>query len=171
VVPFTNPPTIETHVTKVGDAWESKGDTYTAFRDRLKALGANGFRAVLWHQGESDANQKDAARTLPGRLYRAYLEKLVRDSRKEIGWDAAWFVALASHHDPGDAGSADIRDAQASLWKSGVALEGPDSDALQGDSRDGKGVHLSGPGWREHAARWAEKVSPWSEKQPGVKPR
>ena len=25
----------------------------------------------------------------------------------------------------------------------------------------GKGVHFSGPGLREHAARWAEKVVPW----------
>lgn len=170
---FPNPPTIETHVKKVGDAWESKGDIYAAFRDRVKQLGPNGFRAVLWHQGESDANQADATRTLPGKLYREYLEKLIRDSRKDVGWDAPWFVARASYHGPDDEGSADLRDAQAALWKGGIALEGPDTDALKGEWRDGggKGVHFSGPGLREHAARWVEKVSPWLEKQPGVKPR
>lgn len=170
---FPNPPTIEAHVRKVGDLWESKGDIYAAFRERAKALGPNGFRAVLWHQGESDANQADASRTLPGKLYREHLEKLIRGSRQDLGWDAPWFVAQASYHGPTDEGSADIRDAQAALWKDKVALEGPDSDALKGDFRDGggKGVHFSGPGLREHAAKWAEKVTPWLEKQPGVKAR
>lgn len=170
---FPNPPTIEANVRKVGDIWESKGDLYATFRERTKALGPNGFRAVLWHQGESDANQADTTRTLPGKLYREFLERLIRDSRKDIGWDAPWFVARASYHGPKDEGSADIRDAQAALWKDEVALEGPDSDALKGDFRDGggKGVHFSGPGLREHAAKWAEKVTPWLEKQPGVKSR
>jgi hypothetical protein len=36
----------------------------------MRPLGHNGFRAVLWHQGESDANQKDTTRTLAGKLYR-----------------------------------------------------------------------------------------------------
>ncbi len=170
---FPNPPTIETNVNKVGDAWESKGDIYANFRDRMKALGPNGFRAVLWHQGESDANQKDTTRTLNGKLYREYLEKLIRDSRKDIDWDAPWFVAQASYHVPGDEGSVDIRDAQASLWKDKLALEGPDSDALKGEWREdgGKGVHFSGKGLREHAAKWVEKVAPWVEQQPGVKTR
>ena len=53
-------------------------------------------------------------RTLPGTLYREYLEKLIRDSRRAIGWDAPWFVAQVSYHVPGDEGSEDIRAAQAS---------------------------------------------------------
>jgi len=63
--------------------------------------------------------------------------------------------------------------AQASLWKDGVALEGPDTDALKGEFRDsdGKGVHFSGPGLREHAARWAEKVGPWLERRAAGKDR
>lgn len=167
---FPNPPNIEANVKKAGDTWESKGDIYVTFRDRMKALGPNGFRAVLWHQGESDANQKDATRTLPGKLYREYLEKLIRDTRKDLGWEAPWFVARASYHGPDDEGSADIRDAQASLWKDKLALEGPDTDALKGEWRDGggKGIHFSGPGLREHAAKWVEKVAPWVEQQADV---
>ena len=164
---FPNPPTLQGNVRKLTDGtWESKGDLYASFRDRMKPFGPNGFRAVLWHQGESDANQKDATRTLPGKLYREYLEKLITDSRKEIGWDAPWFVAQASYHVPGDEASDDIRLAQASLWKDKVALEGPDTDALKGELREngGKGVHFSGPGLRAHAAKWVEKVVPWLEK-------
>lgn len=165
---FPNPPTILSRVAQLpGGAWASKGEAYAAFLTRLKAAGPHGFRAVLWHQGESDANQKDPTRTLTGSLYRAYLEKLIRDSRKEIGWEAPWFVALVSYHVPGDEASSDIRAAQQSLWTDGIALEGPDSDALKGNLRErqGQGVHFSGTGLREHAAKWMEKVSPWLEEQ------
>jgi hypothetical protein len=171
---FPNPPTLKGRVRRLpAGGWESRGDLYASFRDRMKQLGPHGLRAVLWHQGESDANQKDPSRTLPGKLYRRYLERLIRDSRKDIGWDAPWFVAQASYHAPGDEGSPDIRAAQASLWKDGVALEGPDTDALKGGLRDngGKGVHFSGPGLREHAARWAQKIGPWLQRQSTGKDR
>ena len=160
---FPNPPTIETHVTKLASGgWQSKGVIYPAFVARMKQLGPNGFRAVLWHQGESDANQSDATRTLPGKLYRQYLEKLILDTRHDIGWNAPWFVAQVSYHGPGDEASPEIRAAQASLWKAGIALEGPDSDAIKGELREngGKGVHFSGAGLRELAARWVAKIAP-----------
>ena len=133
---FPNPPTIESRVTKLPDGqWASNGAAYDAFIARMRPLGPNGFRAVLWHQGESDANQKDTTRTLAGKLYREYLEKIIRDSRRDAGFEAPWFVAQASYHVPGDEGSDDIRAAQASLWKDGLAQPGPDSDALKGPLR------------------------------------
>lgn len=165
---FPNPPTLVSRVEQLPNGqWASKGAAYEAFIARIKSAGPRGFRAVLWHQGESDANQKDATRTLPGKLYREYLERIIRDSRRDIGWDAPWFVAQASYHVPGDEGSDDIRAAQASLWKDGIALEGPDSDALKGNlrEREGKGVHFSGPGLREHGAKWAQKIIPWLQQQ------
>ena len=165
---YPNPPTLTGQVQQLpGGEWESKGTIYASFTARLKQLGPQGFRAVLWHQGESDANQRDPTRTLPGKLYREYLERLIRDSRGEIGWKSPWFVAQASYHVPGDEASPDIRAAQVSLWKNRVALEGPDTDALKGEWREngGRGVHFSGPGLREHAARWVEKIAPWLEKQ------
>jgi hypothetical protein len=165
---FPNPPTIESHVERRPDgSWASKGSLYDRFLVRMKSAGPRGFRAVLWHQGESDANQADPARTLAGDLYREYLARLITESRRAIGWDAPWLVAQASYHVPGDEGSDEIRAAQAALWKSGLAVEGPDSDAIKGELREGggRGVHMSGPGLREHAARWAEKLLPWIERQ------
>ncbi len=165
---FPNPPTILNNVQQLPDGqWESKGNIYPGFIARMKQLGPHGFRAVLWHQGESDANQQDPTRTLPGTLYREYLERIIRDSRQAIGWDVPWFVAQVSYHVPGDEASPDIRAAQASLWKDQIAIEGPDTDALKGPlrERNGQGVHFSGPGLRQHAARWAAKVIPWLERQ------
>ena len=165
---FPNPPTLTGHVTQLATSeWESKGALFDNLVTRMKQAGPNGFRAVLWHQGESDANQTDVNRTLPGELYRKFLEQLILDSRRETGWEAPWFVAQVSYHTPDDTGSPDIRAAQQALWKTGIALEGPNSDAMAGDLRDsgGKGVHFSGKGLREHGTRWAGKVSPWLEQQ------
>ena len=138
----------------------------------VRAASTKGLRdaAQIWNcwaverAGEVDANQADATRTLPGKLYGQYLAQLIRDSRRQLGWDAPWFVAQVSYHVPGDEASPDIRAAQQSLWVAGLALEGPDSDALKAEFRenDGKGVHFSGPGLREHAARWVAKVAPWT---------
>jgi hypothetical protein len=161
---FPNPPTLEGRVRQLpGGEWESKGEAFDMLTSRMKQLGPQGFRAVLWHQGESDAGQPDPKRTLVGKPYRVYLEQLIWESRKAIGWDAPWFVALVSSH--GGEGVPELRDAQKSLWTDGIALEGPDTDALRGDLRDG--VHFSGKGLREHGKCWADKVAPWLEKQIG----
>lgn len=161
---FPNPPTLEGRVRRLPDGqWASDGAAYASLIKRTKALGPQGYRAVLWHQGESDANQSDPTRTLQGDLYAAFLERLIRSTRRDSGWDAPWFVAQASYHVPGDEASPEIRAAQASMWLRHLALQGPDSDAIKGKFRenDGRGVHFSGAGLREHAGRWVDQVAPW----------
>jgi hypothetical protein len=161
---FPSPPTVERRVRRLADGvWESDGRAYAVLVARMKELGPRGFRAVLWHQGESDANQQDPSRTLPGHLYREYLETIIRRSRADIGWNADWFVAQATYHVPGDESSPDIRAAQAAVVADGVALAGPDTDALKGPLRErgGTGVHFSDAGLKAHAARWAEILVPW----------
>jgi hypothetical protein len=161
---FPNPPTLTRHVNDLGNGeWESKGALFDSFTERLELLGENGFRAVLWHQGESDANQRDATRTLSGEHYQKYMTQLIEASRTAVGWEFPWFVAQASYHVPDDAGSPDLRAGQKALWDAGVALAGPDTDLLVGEMREngGKGVHFSGKGQRAHATAWVEKVAPW----------
>ena len=170
--PFNFAPTLTSRVVTVGrNTWESDGTLFARFSEKLGVLGKagsrQGFRAVLWHQGESDANQADPLRTLPGAAYQAALGQLIRSSRLAAGWEVPWFVAQASYHGPGDEFSPEIRLAQRSLWEGGVALEGPDTDALTGALRErqGAGVHFSGAGQRAHAKAWAEKVIPWIQQQ------
>lgn len=164
-----NPPTLTERVEQLPDGtWTSKGEAFEMLVRRMKQAGPQHFRAVLWHQGESDANQADATRTLSGEAYRNCLETVIRESRKESGFEAPWFVAQASYHVPGDESSPEIRAAQASLWKDGVAFEGPDTDALKSEFREsgGQGVHFNGKGLREHAAQWAAKLEPWLDARP-----
>ncbi len=167
-IPFPNPPTLTGNVTKLPDeTWQSNGALFDRLTERMKQAGPHGFRAVLWHQGESDANQSDPTRTLPGALYENMLGLIIHQADREVGRKVPWFVAQASYHTPDDAGSPDIRAAQAALWKSGLALQGPDTDVMTGPlrERDGKGVHFSAAGLQAHGVAWADKVSPWLEGQ------
>lgn len=161
---FIQPPTLRGRVRELPDGrFASDGRAFTMLCERMKSVGPHGFRAVLWHQGESDANQANPACTLPGEAYRELLEVVIRDSATTLGWRPPWFVAQASYHGPTDPGSPDIRAAQARTWSDGVALAGPDSDSLGSEWREGggRGVHFSGAGLRRHASLWAEKLTPW----------
>jgi sialate O-acetylesterase len=163
-IPVTILPSVTGRMVAVGkEQWESDGALFDSLAGTLKSLGKGGCRAVLWHQGESDANQADPTRTLPGPLYRANLGRVIGDSRLAAGWPVPWFVAQATYHVPGDEFSPEIRLAQRQIWEAGLAMEGPDTDALTGEMRErgGAGVHFSGAGQRAHATRWAGCVLPW----------
>jgi hypothetical protein len=156
-----NRPTIAAHVRSVGPGeWESTGTLFDGLMKRIGALGPHGCRAVLWHQGESDAGQARAGypadRQITGPQYRAFLEKLLRATRQRAGWDIPWFVAQATYHSENDPADDEFRAAQKALWGSGLAQEGPDTDALRKAFR--AGVHFNGKGQQAHGRLWAEKV-------------
>ena len=90
---------------------------------------------------------------------RRMLEQIISESRHVAGWDFPWFVAQVSYS-PKSSSSPPIREAQQSLWKAGIALEGPDTDTLTGEYRqnNGAGVHFSASGLQAHGKLWAEKV-------------
>lgn len=168
-VTFSQPPTLTGNVRLAGTGqFESTGRLYRNLADRLERAGPAGVRAILWHQGESDANQADPSRTLPGAEYRRLLEEIIRASWRDGGRETPWFVARASYHTPNDQKSDDIRSAQEAVGRS-LALPGPDTDQLVGDFRDnkGQGVHFSAKGQKEHGKLWAETVGPWIARQTG----
>ena len=160
-------PTLTGHIVTVADEtsnegrWECSGGLFDNLMTRVHHFGPHGCRAILWHHGESDANQALKDRTLPGKLYAQHMETIIKRSRTQSGWPIPWFIAQASYHTPDDPGSEEIRAAQKSLWQPGLAHEGPDTDALTGDHRDlgGKGVHFSAKGLKAHGQVWADKVS------------
>ena len=163
---FAVPPTMGKFVTQVGpNEWECDGTLFTSMMKAIDQLGHNGFRALLWHQGESDAHQKPG-NDITADVYARLLEKIIRSSREQAGWEFPWFVAQVSYHSPSDPSCPPIREAQKSLWQSGIALEGPDTDQLTGDNRQngGTGVHMSDKGLQAHGRLWAEKVGAYLDK-------
>lgn len=156
-------PTMTRFVIPAGpDAWQATGQLFDGMMQRIRQLGPNGFRALLWHQGESDAHQKPE-HEITGEEYGRMLREVIAASRREAGWNVPWFVAQVSYHTPDDTSCPPIRDAQRTLWLDGTALEGPDTDRLTGDNRQnqGKGVHLSDKGLQAHGKLWADKVAAW----------
>lgn len=139
--------------------WQPGGDLFPWMMRRIRQLGPRGFRAVLWHQGESDVRMD------PELFYRKMV-RLIEWSKFEAGWEFPWFVAQVSYHNPSAPKFESTRSAHARLWREGVALEGPDTDTLTGDMRDhgGKGIHFSPKGLKRHGAMWAEKVTPYVER-------
>jgi hypothetical protein len=160
---MTAEPTMTRFVVPAGPgAWESTGQLFDGMVRRIRQLGDHGFRALLWHQGESDAHQQPQ-HDITAAEYRRMMELVIRASRREAGWDFPWMVAQASYHTPDDASCPPIREAQQSLWTAGIALEGPDTDQLKSEYRQngGRGVHFSDKGLQAHGTLWADEVSAW----------
>ena len=161
------PPTTGANVAATGsNAWASTGELFEKLVANMRQAGR--FRALLWHQGESD-NHQPADREISPSLYREYLRHVIEASRVQAGWKAPWFVALASYHTPQDRGSGELRAAQKSLATDGLALEGPNTDELGPEFREanGQGVHFNARGLRKHGEIWAEKLAPWLESELG----
>ena len=123
---------------------------------RIHQLGPQGFRAVLWHQGESDVH-------MPSDEYFGKLKNTILSSIDHAGWEFPWFVAHASYHNGENPRFQSVRSAQQRLWDEGIAEPGPDTDELTGDHRDfdGKGIHFSPKGLQAHGEMWADKLLPY----------
>ena len=126
-----------------------RGDLFDWMETRILQLGAHGFRAVLWHQGEADA-------VTPEAVYYNSLKTIIEESNLRAGWVFPWVVNRV--------GGAGTKQAKAHLISEGMAIDGGDSDTLQGPENrqgDGKSAHFTELGLRRHAALWAEKLIPF----------
>ena len=143
----------------------SDGTLFNGMMTRIHQLGKHGFRALLWHQGESDSNQKPEHQ-IPAAMYRKMMIEVIRSSRKEAGWNFPWFVAEATYGNPREPSSPSIEAAQRSLWRKGLAYEGPDTDTLGPAYRQdqGKGVHFNAAGLKKHGEMWAQAVEAYLNK-------
>lgn len=146
--------------------WVSTGDLFKKIVAVEDEFGTNGFRAVLWHQGESDIHQRPDSEITPA-TYRQYLQRVIESSRAVAGWRVPWFVAQASYHSPEDQGSPELRAAQKSLVTDGTALAGPNTDELGPEFRqdNGRGIHMNPRGLQRHGELWAQLVGAWLEQE------
>jgi len=160
------PPDTGRHTIFAGtNLWLSNGELFDRILAAQQTLGTNGFRAFLWHQGESDCNEPPDRQITP-QQYRGYLQRIVEASRASAGWRVPWFVAQASYH-PGDTGSPELRAAQKSLATDGIVLAGPNTDELGPEFREksGKGIHFNAHGLQRHGELWAETVGAWLDRE------
>lgn len=160
-------PTTGANVTQVAPGeWESTGYLYSRLEGHLKHLGPKGFRAILWHQGESDAGQARAGypadRQITGEQYVAFMKTLIHASQNHGDTPIIWFTAQTTYHSEEDASDPEFRAAMQQLWEENISLQGPDTDTLRLKYRDG--VHFNPKGLQAHGELWATKVGDWREK-------
>jgi hypothetical protein len=166
------PPTTGRNVIYTGsNTWISTGALFQRITTAQDQFGPNGFRALLWHQGESDSHQPPDREITPAQ-YRQYLQRVIEASRASAGWRVPWFIAQASYHSPDDPGTPELRAAQKSLVTDGIALPGPDTDTLGQEFREksGQGIHFNPAGLRRHGELWATCIASWLEQAPSIAP-
>ena len=138
--------------------WQPGGSLYPRLEEALETLGPEGFRAVLWHQGESDAGAGTSTED-----YVAGLENIIAQSRMDAGWDVLWGVALASYR-PGFGSDEDIINAQLEvIANDSLVFLGAMTDDMIVPYRDGTdytGIHFNEAGLREHGYRWYLQLFP-----------
>jgi hypothetical protein len=142
----------------------SDGILFNGMTQCMQQFGEHGFRALLWHQGESDANQPPEHQ-ISAATYQKMVMRVIRASRQRAGWNFPWFVAEATYHSPSDTSTPAFEQAQQSLWASGIAFAGPNTDVLGAPYRqnNGKGVHMNDAGLKAHGAMWASIVEQYIE--------
>ncbi|WP_269522694.1 sialate O-acetylesterase [Coraliomargarita parva] len=136
--------------------WKPGSFPFFWVMSRINQFGPYGFRAMLWHQGESSVKSSTE-------FYFDTLSEIIAATRKTAGWDIPWMVAQVSYHSPKEPLFETTRTAQKQLWEAGIALEGPDTDTLVGEDR--AGIHLSTSGLKKHGEMWAEKISSYLDEQ------
>jgi hypothetical protein len=160
---------IHSSVDKVDDNYISNGYLYDQLIFRMKLLGKEGFKAVLWIQGEGDTgflNPNDANKTLLGMKYATYLSLIINQTRKDLNCNVIWLTTQTTYVK--GVIKEDIREAQASLWKDGTSLEGIDTDKLIGIYRGLDNVHFSKEGQIALATEWFKKLEPIIQSNPSL---
>ncbi|MGH1492306.1 MAG: sialate O-acetylesterase [Acidimicrobiales bacterium] len=112
-----------------------------------------GFKAILWHQGESDSLSNTSAQ-----VYAQQLASVIASSRRSAGFDVPWYVATASYHpSSSEAAEAPIRQGQGlAVASDPLVFAGPDTDSFVATGLTYDGVHFSNEGLRRHGQLWAD---------------
>lgn len=138
---------------------------------RMRQLGPDGFRALLWHQGESDSSRGESTDPAKTDIYFAALKRLLDNWRADAGWDFPAVVAKATLWPLDNAiygGDPHIRAAQQRAWDEGIALEGPDTDQLGLEYRQDNSasrVHFNDAGLKRHGDLWADALTPFISRE------
>jgi hypothetical protein len=134
--------------------WDS---TYYAsnIRPIITALAPYGFRAVLWHQGESDSLALTTTDT-----YIARLQSLISKSALDAGHPVRWGIAVASYHPSATAaGMAAVAAAQRKIVLTDPrTFAGAVTDGFKDLGYLADSVHFNGAGLTEHGRRWSAAV-------------
>jgi len=133
--------------------WAPGTSYFRNLTNALLALGTNGLRAVLWHQGESDSLASTTASS-----YAQQLSNIVVQSRMAAGWSVPWGIAEVSFHpsavraqeEPVAAGQ------RLCIYNTTNCFRGPRTDDFNLQGKLSDSVHFNTIGLTDHAQQWAD---------------
>jgi len=133
--------------------WQKGGRLYTQLLQALHATRPYYVRAILWAQGESDAN-------LPSEQYAHYLSALIEGINEDLQsgqYPVPWVVARSSYNKVNVFDGP--RDGVDAVVRSGFAQPGPDTDLLGREYREADNLHFNAKGTRAAADLWTEVLT------------
>lgn len=135
--------------------WAPGSGLYRNLTNALRFAGSNGVRAVLWHQGESDALANTTAA-----IYAQRLSNIVAQSRIAAGWIVPWGVAEASFHPSATRAQEEaVAAGQRLLMRTLPAVfRGARTDDFNLQGKLSDTVHFNAAGLADHAQQWANAL-------------
>lgn len=143
------------------DQWVPGTSHYdNRLKPALQSFPVNGFRAVLWHQGESDSIASTSKAN-----YITRMQSVIAQSRLDASWQVPWILAEVSYYSTTNlSAEAQVYAAQRSVIHADPnVFLGPVTDdfhledAVGGKLRDN--VHFNALGLSTHAAQWDTVLS------------
>lgn len=132
--------------------WTIGGGNYNnLLKPAVKSFPINGFKAALWHQGESDSIGGVTATTHAERL-----AGMISGTRSEAGWNIPWYLAEASYHGSSNLTAQEPIAAgqRRAVHGDPLIFLGPSTDELH--LTGGGSLHFNAVGTDDHARQWAE---------------
>ena len=120
----------------------------------LHYVSRTGARAVLWHQGESDAYNG-----VGGQAYYNNLMSVIQKSRQQVGANPiAWMVSRVSYN-YGSISPAIIAAQNQIITDVSNTFPGPASDSIVGPENRPDGIHMKGPGLIRFTNSWDQALN------------
>lgn len=121
----------------------------------LQNFGTNGVRAVLWHQGETDA-----ASQTPATNYFQMMSNLITQSRVVAGWSVPWGIAEVGYGQGTTlAGMEGVMAGQRlCVYTVPDCFRGARTDDFHFEGKLSDSVHFNAVGLADHAQQWANAL-------------
>ncbi|MBQ6947532.1 MAG: discoidin domain-containing protein [Clostridia bacterium] len=126
------------------------------FIPMVKKFSPNGFKAVLYHQGETDSQKKTTASA-----YANQLQTLIQNTRDDAGWNVPWMIAnISIHVNTVRAAQNPILLAQQHVIAQDTNVyNGPYTDDMPNDTQyRHDNIHFNETGLKIHGTRWGQAI-------------
>jgi hypothetical protein len=133
-------------------SWTIGGGNYNSLlKPAVKSFPVNGFKAALWHQGETDS-----VNGVPAATHSGYLNGMISQSRIDAGWSIPWYLAEVSFHPSSNITNQEPIAAgqRASIHGDALTFFGPSTDEFH--LTGGGSLHFNAVGNEAHAQGWAD---------------